>query len=148
MSARRWAGHSILDMLWLVSTSALGMLPHGTMAHALCRGCPQALYPRVESLASASQQLLYWCAGELSPYPTGPLGLRRSWGTIAARRLQAAIAQGIVSNKYKTEACALRPCRWGVADCWFYHSEEDHLPLLGYKSRFCKAWQVCEGLAH
>ena len=57
------------------------------------------------------------------------------------RRLQAAVTQEIVTMKYKTEACAHRPCRRG-AECWFYHSEEDRLPLLGYKSQFCKAWHV------
>ena len=60
---------------------------------------------------------------------------------MSAGRLQAAVAQGIVNEKYKTEACAFRPCLRG-ADCWFYHSEEERLPLRSCKSQFCKGWQV------
>ena len=33
------------------------------------------------------------------------------------------------------------------ADCWFYHSEEDRLPLIGYKGQLCRAWQVSRGSA-
>lgn len=69
------------------------------------------------------------------------IGMYKREGPICARRLQAAVTQETVTMKYKTEACAHRPCRRG-AECWFYHSEEDRLPLLGYKSQFCKAWHV------
>ena len=56
-------------------------------------------------------------------------------------RLQAAVAQGILKDNYKTELCAHKTCTRGV-DCWFYHSEEDRLPLCGYKGQLCRAWQV------
>ena len=89
-----------------------------------------------------------WCANAgidtpLQP-PWSPSSLRRRLGPASARRLQAAVAQGILNLKFKTEPCTNRPCRRG-AECWFYHSEEDRLPLLGYKAQFCKAWQARGG---
>jgi hypothetical protein len=62
-------------------------------------------------------------------------------------RLQAAVAQGILKEKFKTELCAHKVCSRG-AECWFYHSQQDRLPLTGYKGQLCRAWQARHTLLH
>ncbi|BDA50054.1 probable mRNA decay activator protein ZFP36 at N-terminal half [Coccomyxa sp. Obi] len=58
-------------------------------------------------------------------------------------RLQAAINQKLVKELYKTQRCNKINCTgpMGSTTCWFFHTEQDHLKPIGYKSQFCKTWK-------
>ncbi|KAK9903428.1 hypothetical protein WJX75_005335 [Coccomyxa subellipsoidea] len=64
-------------------------------------------------------------------------------------RLQAAINQKLIKDLYKTQRCTKLHCKGplGQATCWFFHSDQDEMKPLSYKSQFCKTWQetgTCE----